>query len=374
MSNSSLPTNGRRHDTQLVSTDVDFDEEGQVTAAIMDADDNDDNENGFFNMNGGRRALVIEAQSNGCDATLTRKDNSDRRNNNSGLHQNNDATSDSSTKDAAENTATQTPFRRRCNGGGIVVAGAVQSHHRHKTQESSRFAIPSSSATATTRTPKVVTTNKGKKSYEPRQPNSGTASLIQFTIVMAFFLIGFESIRNARSNHEHLDGKHDNQYQQQQQQQNRFQKQNEDDGDKRIEQNNLTSVSIGSATPSTPVVVGEQQREEELGTGHDRCGIWMAPSSIRPYPGYGIFTTRQIKSQDYILHGPDAVSIPLHDMRTTRKGDHELPLYEERRRVWRNVFSNVCTVFQHLSIMVFFRMLIILGFDFLILQLLCFCL
>jgi hypothetical protein len=80
----------------------------------------------------------------------------------------------------------------------------------------------------------------------------------------------------------------------------------------------------------------------EEGTGHDQCGVWMAPSGLRPYPGYGIFTTRNIRYDDYILHGPDAVTIPIHDMRTVRKGDHKLPFHEERRRIWRNVFSNVC--------------------------------
>ena len=72
--------------------------------------------------------------------------------------------------------------------------------------------------------------------------------------------------------------------------------------------------------------------------GQQQCGIWMAPSSLRPFPGYGIFTTRDIDKGDSILGAPDAVSIPLHDMR--RKNEHN-PLYRERRRLWRNVFSNV---------------------------------
>ena len=357
MSNSSLRANGRRHNTQLVSTDVDFDEKDQVTATIMDVDENDHNENGFFSSNGRRRrVVVVESHNNGCVATITSKDNSDQCNNNSRLHHNNDTTSDSSANNTAENTTSHFPFRRRYGGGGIVLTGAVQSHHRQTTKESSRFGTSSSSSMETRRTTKVVRTNKSKTICEFCQQSSGTSpSLIRFVIVIALFLIGFESIRDSRSNHgrlDNLDDMRNNQNRQQRRQQSIIQKQHEDvDSDKGNEQNNLTSLSIGSATPSIP-------QEEELGTGHDRCGIWMAPSSIRPYPGYGIFTTRHIKSQDYILHGPDAVSIPLHDMRTIRKGDHKLPLYEERRRVWRNVFSNVCTasmycvVFQHLSIRV----------------------
>jgi hypothetical protein len=67
------------------------------------------------------------------------------------------------------------------------------------------------------------------------------------------------------------------------------------------------------------------------------CGIWMAPSSLRPNPGFGIFTTRDIAHEESILHQPDAVSIPLHDMR--RRED--MPLWEERRNLWVNVFGNV---------------------------------
>lgn len=67
------------------------------------------------------------------------------------------------------------------------------------------------------------------------------------------------------------------------------------------------------------------------------CGIWMAPSSLVPFPGFGIFTTREISMRESILHQPDAVSIPLHDMKRRR----DMPLRKERRDVWFNVFSNV---------------------------------
>ncbi|KAL3904896.1 MAG: hypothetical protein SGARI_004712, partial [Bacillariaceae sp.] len=66
------------------------------------------------------------------------------------------------------------------------------------------------------------------------------------------------------------------------------------------------------------------------------CGIWMAPSSLVPFPGFGIFTTREISSQESILHQPDAVSIPLHDMKRRSK----MPLRTARSKMWNNVFSN----------------------------------
>lgn len=76
------------------------------------------------------------------------------------------------------------------------------------------------------------------------------------------------------------------------------------------------------------------------------CGIWMAPSSLRPNPGFGIFTTRDIAHDESILHQPDAVSIPLHDMRRRTN----MPLSEERRNLWVNVFGNVSVMISAWSV------------------------
>ena len=68
------------------------------------------------------------------------------------------------------------------------------------------------------------------------------------------------------------------------------------------------------------------------------CFVFARFVIISILKGYGIFTTRDIDNQKSILHAPDAVSIPLHDMRWRNEN---LPLYKERRRLWKNVFANV---------------------------------
>jgi len=69
----------------------------------------------------------------------------------------------------------------------------------------------------------------------------------------------------------------------------------------------------------------------------ESCGIWMAPSSLIPYPGYGIFTTRTIHQSASILHAPsDAVSIQIRD---AYRFQH-MPDSAARRRWWDNTFGN----------------------------------
>eukprot|EP00536_Pseudo-nitzschia_multiseries_P015474 jgi/Psemu1/246888/estExt_Genewise1.C_8940007 len=65
-------------------------------------------------------------------------------------------------------------------------------------------------------------------------------------------------------------------------------------------------------------------------------GIWMAPSSLLPYPGYGIFTTRTIKKKESILHAPDAVSIQIREGHRFKR----MPQEKERRLWWDNTFGN----------------------------------
>ncbi|VEU44203.1 unnamed protein product [Pseudo-nitzschia multistriata] len=69
---------------------------------------------------------------------------------------------------------------------------------------------------------------------------------------------------------------------------------------------------------------------------HGQCGIWMAPSSLLPYPGYGIFTTRNIHRKESILHAPDAVSIQIREAHRFKK----MPQSAERHRWWDNTFGN----------------------------------
>ena len=63
----------------------------------------------------------------------------------------------------------------------------------------------------------------------------------------------------------------------------------------------------------------------------------MAPSSVVPYPGYGIFTTRAIHQQESILRGmSDAVSIQIREAYRYKQMPHQV----WRQRWWANTFGN----------------------------------
>ena len=63
----------------------------------------------------------------------------------------------------------------------------------------------------------------------------------------------------------------------------------------------------------------------------------MAPSSVVPYPGYGIFTTRAIHQQESILRGmSDAVSIQIREAYRYTQMPHQV----WRQRWWANTFGN----------------------------------
>mmetsp|Transcript_13380 Transcript_13380/g.37689 ORF Transcript_13380/g.37689 Transcript_13380/m.37689 type:complete len:765 (+) Transcript_13380:99-2393(+) len=77
-------------------------------------------------------------------------------------------------------------------------------------------------------------------------------------------------------------------------------------------------------------------RPDPRDNDHGQCGIWMAPSSLLPYPGYGIFTTRNIQKRESILHAPDAVSIQIREGYRYKN----MPNSRERRMWWDNTFGN----------------------------------
>lgn len=62
----------------------------------------------------------------------------------------------------------------------------------------------------------------------------------------------------------------------------------------------------------------------------------MAPGSLRPYPGFGIYTTRDVKENEKFLHAPDAVSVQVLEPHRFAN----MPLENERRRWWK-LFQNV---------------------------------
>lgn len=80
-----------------------------------------------------------------------------------------------------------------------------------------------------------------------------------------------------------------------------------------------------------------ESESESSESSSESCGIWMAPSSLVPYPGYGIFTTRTIHKQESILHAPsDAVSIQIREAYRFQN----MPDSAARRRWWDNTFGN----------------------------------
>ena len=81
----------------------------------------------------------------------------------------------------------------------------------------------------------------------------------------------------------------------------------------------------------------EQEPKAEESSSNNSCGIWMAPSSLTPYPGYGIFTTRPIHKKESILHSSsDAVSIQIRDAYRFSN----MPYAKERKKWWTNTFGN----------------------------------
>jgi hypothetical protein len=99
--------------------------------------------------------------------------------------------------------------------------------------------------------------------------------------------------------------------------------------------NNNNSIKTKKTQQSNTNNNEEEQQESEESS--NSCGIWMAPSSLKPYPGYGIFTTRHIHKKESILHSSsDAVSIQIRDAHRFTN----MPLIKERKKWWSNTFGN----------------------------------
>lgn len=67
--------------------------------------------------------------------------------------------------------------------------------------------------------------------------------------------------------------------------------------------------------------------------------VWMAPSSLKGFAGYGVFTTRDLREGESILGQPDGVAIPVET-----KWESTAPKQTERR-AWWNVWGNYVYVF-----------------------------
>lgn len=57
--------------------------------------------------------------------------------------------------------------------------------------------------------------------------------------------------------------------------------------------------------------------------------VWIAPSSLKGFAGYGVFTTRDLDKDESILGIPDGVAIPIE----TDWDDHT-PKVKERHDWW----------------------------------------
>ncbi|KAL3908147.1 MAG: hypothetical protein SGILL_008595, partial [Bacillariaceae sp.] len=84
------------------------------------------------------------------------------------------------------------------------------------------------------------------------------------------------------------------------------------------------------ASDGNAKIASKQQRQQQ-----SQCGIWMATGALRPYPGFGIYTTRDVKKGDKFLHSPDAVSVQVLEPHRT----NNIPLAKERAQWWR-LFQN----------------------------------
>lgn len=69
---------------------------------------------------------------------------------------------------------------------------------------------------------------------------------------------------------------------------------------------NINTVPIEQLTPPRDMIRKRALEEKE-------CAIWLAPSSLKGHPGFGIYTTRDIHKMESILAGQDGPSIPVID-------------------------------------------------------------
>lgn len=76
------------------------------------------------------------------------------------------------------------------------------------------------------------------------------------------------------------------------------------------------------------------QRQRLRSPSSKECTIWMAPSSLKGVPGYGIFTTRDIPALDPVLGGPDGLSVPIEAYNERSGGNGAA------KDAWINVWDN----------------------------------
>ena len=73
--------------------------------------------------------------------------------------------------------------------------------------------------------------------------------------------------------------------------------------------------------------------EEDVADATRQCSIWMAPSSLKGHPGFGVYTTRDLNANESILQSPDSPSILVVDV-------EEGPLQGQVRQEWIKHFDD----------------------------------
>ena len=70
-------------------------------------------------------------------------------------------------------------------------------------------------------------------------------------------------------------------------------------------------------------------------SNHTHSGsVWIAPSSLKGFAGYGVFTTRPLAEGEHIIGRPDGVAVPVET-----EWDRHAPLQKERTE-WSNLWGN----------------------------------
>ena len=67
---------------------------------------------------------------------------------------------------------------------------------------------------------------------------------------------------------------------------------------------------------------------------YDAGSVWIAPSSLKGFAGYGVFTTRDLAKGEHIIGRPDGVAVPIET-----EWDRKAPKKKERNN-WANMWGN----------------------------------
>lgn len=67
----------------------------------------------------------------------------------------------------------------------------------------------------------------------------------------------------------------------------------------------MKNVSCSTSSWETPLPIFLTHRLRHTGT------VWIAPSYLKGFAGYGVFTTRDLEKGEHIIGRPDGVAVPV---------------------------------------------------------------